>query len=123
MKKNAKGFTLVEIMIVVAIIGLLLAIAWPNFKAMRRKSILKTAQSSLRQIDGAVQEALVDEVTIASWTEANVSNAVVPKYIKTWPSCPGDGSWLITNETPLATFPASAGYTPSTFSATDKVEY
>jgi prepilin-type N-terminal cleavage/methylation domain-containing protein len=53
MSKNQGGFTLVEIMIVVAIIGLLAAVAIPNFIRARTTSQMNACISNLRTIDGA----------------------------------------------------------------------
>jgi prepilin-type N-terminal cleavage/methylation domain-containing protein len=54
-KKIAYGFTLVEIMIVVATVGLLAAIAIPNFLRASAKSQATTCINNLRQIDTAIQ--------------------------------------------------------------------
>jgi prepilin-type N-terminal cleavage/methylation domain-containing protein len=53
---HKSGFTLVEIMIVVAIIGLLAAIAVPNFIRSRTKSQQNACISNIHQIDSAIQQ-------------------------------------------------------------------
>jgi prepilin-type N-terminal cleavage/methylation domain-containing protein len=55
-RNSNKGFTLVEIMIVVAIIGLLAAIAIPNFVRARQTSQTNACINNLRQLDGAKQQ-------------------------------------------------------------------
>jgi len=65
--KNA-GFTLVEIMIVVAIIGLLAAIAIPNFVKARTTSQMNACINNLRQIDGAKQQWALETKQIGTVT-------------------------------------------------------
>src|SRR5688572_11854846 len=59
-KRAHKGFTLVEIMIVVLIIGILLAIAVPNFIKARESSRAKSCVANLKQIESAKEQWAMD---------------------------------------------------------------
>src|SRR6267378_3603925 len=93
-KSNKYGFTLVEIMIVVAIIGLLAAIAIPNFVRARTTSQKNACINNLRQIDGAKQQWALE--TKASATAAPDITDIQPYLGRgsagTLPTCPSDSS-------------------------------
>jgi len=89
---KAQGFTLVEIMIVVLIIGILLAIAIPNFIQARESSRAKACVANLKQIESAKQQYMMDNNT-STFTAAVPTTAMFSKYIKSIPTCPSGGTY------------------------------
>ena len=94
------GVTWVEIMIVVAIIGLLAAIAIPNFVKARARAQTNACIANLKQVMGAKETYFLEKKT----TTAPAMTDLVPDYIKSTPKCPTtDGDYTIGDSTTAPT--------------------
>lgn len=102
--KCCPGFTLVEIMIVVAIVGLLASIALPSFMNARTVSMKNTCIDHLRQLDGAV-----DQYALFHGVKATDINDFVPEIFKRVPTCPANGSYDI-NTIPVSCSLSAQGH-------------
>lgn len=84
-------------MIVVLIIGILLAIAVPNFVKARQNSRVQTVVSNLKQIESAKDQWAMDTGAVATATPTSAD--LSPNYLKKWPSGPiGTGADYVAND-------------------------
>ena len=95
---NEKGFTLIELMIVIAIIGILAAIAIPNFVSYRQRSYNSAAQSDLKNAITAQEAYYVDWST---YSDTSTKLAV--------------GGWVNTNKVTFGLTGDEHGYSMSGF--------
>lgn len=90
MKMGKKGFTLIELMIVISIIGVLAAIAIPNFRAARQRSNQRACYANQKTILGAIEMYNLDnglQVTIDGYDK--LKELTDKKYLQSVPDCPG----------------------------------
>jgi type IV pilus assembly protein PilE len=78
LKVAQKGFTLIELMIVVAIIGILTAIAMPNYTEYVKKSSRRAAQAEMMNIASREQQFLLADRTYANKTALAASGYALP---------------------------------------------
>lgn len=101
---NQKGFTLVELMVVIAILGILAAIAIPRFSDQTTSANTAKIAADLRTIDGVITMAVADgAITSAITTEADVisiltgskagQNGRTTKYLAAYPSPPSGSAY------------------------------
>ena len=85
MKRSRSGFTLVEVMIVILIIGILLTIAVPLFRKARATSRQKVIVANLRAIDSAKEQCAFEKGAIHGDWQRCRTEVLKAEYIKDYP--------------------------------------
>ena len=106
-----KGFALLEIMIVAFVVGILSAIAIPNFGNAKQVAAKNACIANLKRVQGAVQMWSLDTCAAAGFTPTTAD--LVPAYITSWPKC-GKVSYEVSAVDANPVCPNSGSYTDHT---------
>lgn len=92
-KKNNKGFTLVELVVVIAILGILAAIAVPKLGASRKRAAITAHNANVRTLMSAATMYIADggEIVETEWTATGGTKADDQEwapYLQEWPKVP-----------------------------------
>lgn len=94
-QSHRTAFTLVEIIIVVAIIGLLAAIAVPNYIKARTTSQTNACIENLKKLDGAKRTWALEKKKVNSSTPGDGDLFGPTLYIRDKPECPASGTYTL----------------------------
>lgn len=110
MKYQAKGFTLMEVMIVVAIIGILAAIAYPSYQDHLRKGRRASAQSYLLDLANRQEQFLIDNRSYAAdaTTLVAIPSEVSPFYTVVTAAAGGPPPTYTITATPISGTPQAS---------------
>lgn len=95
-RRNPEAFTLIEIMFVVAVIGLLLAIAIPSLIKARTLSQTKTCVANLKQLEAAVSHWAVEKNRGVGDSIDSSDFIGATNYLREMPKCPAGGTYAFT---------------------------
>ena len=84
-RKKSKGFTLIELIIVIAILAVLAAIALPKYNNSKRKSVITAHNSNVRVLESAALNYVANGGEAVTWPDETNSQK---DYIKNYPKVP-----------------------------------
>lgn len=112
MGRRAGGYTLLEVMIVLAILAFILTIAMPAFIKARERARLSTCQENQIKVDEAVQRYIIDN-NYADQAAAVQSLSAISElvgddmYLRWLPACPSGGTYTLQETGPSVACDAS----------------
>lgn len=113
MKKN-KGFTLVELLVVIVILGILITIIMPRFTRIRFQALLYTCEMNEKNLATALESYYADDTRYYP-ANLNILVNLTPKYINSLPKCPSNQrvyDYASNDGTRLYTISCAGDHTP-----------
>lgn len=89
--ENTKGFTLVELMVVLLVLGILVAMAVPLYCSVTERAKTNSCATNLRTMDGAAAQYYSAQGNWPTAGTAGVDDLVSANYLQTVPVCPTGG--------------------------------
>lgn len=110
LRKKKKGFTLIELIVVIAILGILAGIAVPRFSNSTVKAANVAHNANIRTIQSAAMMYMAENAIPTDGLDAATSKTNVEKYLQGWPTVPSKAQ-STDSDGKLADMPADPEYT------------